>query len=108
MHRRTMQVVLGLTALALVVLSAPTSARPADDKEKHVHVHKCAKACAICALACEDCARHCASKLGSGEKTHAKSLQLCLDCADLCTTAAKVVARKGPTAQTVCKACAAV
>jgi len=102
-----MQFGLALAVLALV-LGGSTSARPPKEEEAHSHVDKCAKACAHCALECESCARHCTLKLAAGEKNHAKSLQLCLDCADLCVTAGKVVARKGPTAKMVCKACAEV
>jgi hypothetical protein len=41
-----------------------------------------------------------------GKKDHFLTMETCLDCADLCSVAARITARKGPFSNTVCEACA--
>jgi hypothetical protein len=98
-----------LLASALVLAAFGTAGRAEDKEHKHdEHSDKCAKACATCLLECESCAHHCAHLVAKGEKEHLRTLGTCADCGDVCALAAKVVARKGPTAVTVCEACAKV
>jgi hypothetical protein len=98
----------GLAAVALLALGG--DARPAKDSNAEEHGHgpmdHCAKACADCMRACESCARHCAHLVAAGEKAHMTTLGTCADCGDFCSTAAKIVARHGPFAITMCEACA--
>jgi hypothetical protein len=107
----TRRVVLGaLLAFALSFGGSAQRGIGADDKDhKHGdHFTKCAKACADCMLECEMCARHCADMVIKGESKHAHTMGTCVDCADLCAAAAKIVGRKGPMSVTTCEACAKV
>lgn len=80
----------------------------------HVHAHDglsaemlaCSAACSDCARECESCSTHCAKHVAEGHAKHLETLMTCRDCADLCSTAAKIVARGGPFAEITCKACA--
>jgi hypothetical protein len=107
MYRRTMLAVLGA---ALLVLARPgTRAADKDSDKEHMHhgpYEKCAVACGKCTLACESCSTHCAMMVAKGEKKHMESMRLCRDCADVCTAAAKITARKGLMATLVCEGCA--
>jgi hypothetical protein len=113
--------VAGLTAAALGALqgvagaqapggkAAPkASGAPAHAHEGTAHsemMEACAKACSDCQRECESCAHHCSHQLESGKKDHAKTLATCLDCASFCSAAASIVARSGPFAALICKAC---
>jgi hypothetical protein len=44
--------------------------------------------------------------LAQGKKGHLVTLQTCQDCATHCSAAASIVARQGPFADLICKACA--
>ena len=66
----------------------------------------CARACSDCQRECDYCATHCADMLGKGEQTHLVTLQSCLDCADVCASAAHIVSRHGVLSETICQACA--
>ena len=66
----------------------------------------CAKVCGDCQRACDSCSTHCRHLLAQGKKEHEKTLQTCLDCADHCSTAARITARRGPFADLICTACA--
>src|SRR5262245_24744154 len=97
---------LSLLPLAFVaILALDGSARPADDKHAHAF-DACAKACGDCQRACDSCATHCARLVAEGKKEHFKTLQTCQDCATHCSAAAGIVARMGPFADLICKACA--
>jgi hypothetical protein len=90
-------------------VTAPPDSKRAEKREaKHeAHgIHHCAHECARCMLECESCARHCADMVRRGEVKHEKTLGTCADCGDVCAVAAKVVARQGPMATTICEACA--
>jgi hypothetical protein len=106
------RIVLWALMAAALTLGSGTdlSARP-DDHKGHMHdkhFDHCAKECARCMLECESCARHCADLLSKGDKKHFKTLGTCADCGDFCALAARIVARRGPTAVTTCEACAKV
>ena len=87
-----------------------TMARAADHKpEGHKHdesLEECAEACNECQRECDACAQHCAMLLGAGKKEHMATLQSCQDCADICTAAARIVARGGAYMKIICMACA--
>lgn len=91
--------------LAAFVFAAP-SVR-ADDHDHHdSHFMECAKACDACARICEACATHCAELVAKGETKHLETLKTCRDCATFCEASSSIMARKGPFADLICKACA--
>jgi hypothetical protein len=107
MARREILAGLGLIAVGLLVSGG--NVLPADDKADHAHAghfDQCAKACADCLRECESCARHCAGLVAAGKKDHFHTLGTCADCGDICGAAAKIVARQGPMAGTICESCA--
>ncbi len=107
--------VLGLALLGATVLSL-TAVSPAGDKEKRgqdkgaQHHHemflKCAEACSRCQKECDVCAHYCIKLVAEGKKDHVRTLRTCQDCANVCATAAQIVARQGPFAGLICRACA--
>lgn len=100
--------VAGLTAATLGAFQGLAAAQqPGTKAPPHSHgdMDECAKECSACARECESCATHCAKQLEAGKKEHAKTLASCLDCATICNAAASIVARSGPFAVTICKAC---
>jgi hypothetical protein len=101
MFRRLMLAALAAAALVL------SGARAEDKEDPHkAHFDACAKACADCMRECESCAHHCAHLVIDGKKDHAMSMALCVDCGDICATAAKLTARGGPMAVPYCEGCA--
>jgi len=69
-------------------------------------VMSCAKACADCQRACDMCSAHCLTLMTEGKTEHAKTMQMCNDCATLCASSAQIVARHGPLMTVICTACA--
>lgn len=105
--------------IAGVHAGAQNTARPSSGKPAaaagasgHQHGHDgqvmrdCAAECAKCQEICDSCAAHCLKMLGEGKKAHAETLQTCLDCAEICAAADRVVARSGPFSNIICRACA--
>jgi hypothetical protein len=74
--------------------------------EHHGHFMTCAKACNDCALQCDSCYHHCMHKVTAGEKDHAKSMRLCVDCAEFCRLSATLSARESSLALYACESCA--
>lgn len=66
---------------------------------------RCAAACGECQRICDLCADHCNKLLTEGKKEHATTLSTYVDCADVCMAAARIVSRRGPFIDTICKAC---
>src|SRR5437870_5735030 len=76
----------------------------ADEGGDHAaHFLHCAKACADCAIQCDSCHHHCSHMVTSGSKEHAKSMEYCVDCADVCRTAGALSARGSSLATPVCE-----
>ena len=67
---------------------------------------ECAAECAECQQVCDSCAAHCLMLVADGQKEHQQTLQTCLDCAEICAAADRVVARGGPFSDVICRACA--
>jgi len=65
-----------------------------------------AKACDDCARACDTCSAHCVQLLADGRKEHLATMQTCQDCAEVCSLAARVIAKDGPMGDLTCTACA--
>ena len=95
---------IGLSALAVAVVHDPTSA--ADSTKRETSIDACAEACSKCQRTCDACARHCATKIGEGSGHHMATLRTCLDCADVCSAASRIVARNGVFSNQICTACA--
>lgn len=113
----------GLSAAALLAMQSTGWAQPGNrrnqedargttgehaghgDDRKYV---QCAKACNDCQRECDACANHCTDLLAQGEKEQAETLRTCQDCADVCATAAQIVARKGPFSADICMVCAEI
>ena len=95
---------IGLTAAAVLTLSAPGVGR-ADDHHKK-HFEDCAKICADCQVECEKNFHHCFKLVEAGKKEHAKAAHLSADCASFCTLSAKLTARQSELAVPACEACA--
>ena len=105
-----------LTCMSAFAVKENTTAAPeakqVADKTQNPHaghadmIMGCAKACADCQLACDSCSAHCLNLLTGGKTQHAKTMQLCDDCAAVCAAAAQIVARHGPLTNTICTACA--
>src|SRR5579864_2434000 len=95
-----------LLALAVAV-SGPTGTRAGDKHHEHGMVFvTCAKACADCSNSCASCYQHCAGLVSAGKKDHVKTMILCNDCAEVCSTAARLTSRQSPFSAIVCETCA--
>lgn len=108
LHRREFAMV-GMSTAALAAMQAAGFAAPGDRSRVHDRdgaFEKCARACSDCQRECDACATHCAEMLSNGEKHHLATLMACRDCADVCATAAQIVARGGTYADVICRACA--
>jgi hypothetical protein len=92
------------TSLALAVIAAlGPSARAQHEHAEHFL--KCAKACNDCQLQCDSCFKHCLTLLADGKKEHAKTVQLCADCGECCTTCSTLCARQSPLARPMLECC---
>lgn len=112
MDRRTLLGTLGATAAGLTAVAA--SRGQEQKKQEHAHEHgegdmhaKCADACSDCEQACNRGFHHCYQEVAAGKVDHAKAMHLCVDCAEVCSTSAKLVARMSPLMAHTCAACAA-
>jgi hypothetical protein len=111
----------GVSALAFAAAQAAGSAAEAKEpKQKltankgtgelgaghHRGINECSKACSACQLECDSCAHHCGVLMSEGHKDHVATLRSCLDCADICSAAAQIVARQGVFDKLICEPCA--
>jgi hypothetical protein len=94
--------------IALAVGNPGETAAVAGEKsQEHGKVFAaCAMACADCSNSCASCYHHCAGLVAAGKKGHARTMILCNDCAEVCSTAAKLTSRQSPFAVIVCETCA--
>jgi hypothetical protein len=65
---------------------------------------KCIEACQACTVACEHCANSCLAE--EDMQMMAKCISLDHSCADLCSLAAREMARRSPFAVALCGVCA--
>lgn len=89
---------------SLLALLAPFA--PADNPDPAAAYMKCARICADCQLRCDSCFKHCLGLVAAGNKEHARSSELCVDCAECCKLAATLTARKSRLTSHVCECCA--
>ncbi|RUL83574.1 four-helix bundle copper-binding protein [Tautonia sociabilis] len=111
MDRRELLGVLGATAAGL---AAATGGKALGQEARaHAHAHaegdiheRCAEACLDCEKQCNRGFHHCYTQVQAGKPGHAKAMHLCVDCGEVCSTAAKLVARMSPLMVHTCLACA--
>jgi hypothetical protein len=121
MNRRELLRVLGATAVGLAAITggrARAQETQAQGHERHAfhperghHTEmqqECAVACGRCVHECEDGFHHCLRQVRSGKAEYAQAAQRCIDCAEVCSAAAKLVARGSPLMVHICTACAEV
>jgi hypothetical protein len=121
MNRRELVEVLGATAAGLAAITgggasaqearAQKHDRQAFHPERGHHTEvqqECAEACARCMHECEDGFHHCLLQAQSEKAEYALAAQMCIDCAEVCGAAAKLVARGSPLLVDICAACAKV
>ncbi|MBY0524716.1 MAG: four-helix bundle copper-binding protein [Gemmataceae bacterium] len=106
MNRRKALGALGATAIGLTALPTGLVRAEQGADAQHENMMKCAKMCADCQISCDMCFHHCAELLTKGTKEHAKTMHLCIDCAECCSTASRLVARSSPLAAAACECCA--
>ncbi len=105
---------LALGALAVALAGFGALRLPAADEPKgHDHpqhmsaeMEKCLKECVRCAKECESCFQHCVGLVAEGHKEHVHTLRTCIDCADYCALAAKLISRHAAIVNPICDACA--
>ena len=66
--------------------------------------HACIEACVECLVACEMCSDACLDE--DDVRMMARCIRLDRDCAEICAAAARAMARGGPLAEEICRACA--
>ncbi len=105
----TRREVLGILSAGAAGITALAGSRGLAD-EPHAghgeHFDKCAKACAGCMQECDSCYHHCSGLVTEGQKDHAKTMNLCVDCGEICSAAAKLASRQSVLAAILCEACA--
>jgi len=77
-----------------------------SDSEPPAAYMNCARVCADCQLQCDSCYKHCLGLVAGGAKQHARTVELCADCAECCKMAATLSARSSPLARHACDCCA--
>ncbi len=105
MHRRELLGVIGAPAAGL----AASPAWAGDDKPKNPLVDcecKCVEACCDAMNWCNEAFLHCSKELAAGRVGHAKAMALLLDCGEVCSAAAKLVARESALTAQLCRTCA--
>ena len=106
MDRRELLGTLGATSAALAAITGGSAIAQEGHAHKEGDIHeKCAVDCSNCANECNQGFHHCYQQLQAGKPGHAKSMHLCVDCGDVCATAAKLVARRSPLMAIGCQAC---
>ena len=106
MDRREMLGVIGTGTASLIALGGVEAFAGQSGHHMDKTHEECLKACADCAKSCEMMFHHCFKLTAQGEKGHAKSAQIALDCADFCGLSAKLIARMSPMMAISCTACA--
>ena len=106
MNRRAVLGILGAGAAGLAGI-ADNRALADEPHAKHAeHFDRCAKACAECLQECDSCYHHCAGLVAEGHKDHARTMNLCVDCGEICSASARLAARQSVLAAIICEACA--
>lgn len=104
MNRRQLFGALGAAGTATLMAGSVSAVETGHEKHA-AHFDACAKACADCQIECHKCSHHCAMLTADGKKDHIETLRFCVDCGDICASAANIMARRGILAATVCRSC---
>lgn len=105
MHRRELLTTMGAATAGLVAVTGGEAHAQEGRGGGDVH-DRCAKDCAEAMVACNKGFHHCYQQVQAGKREHAKAMHLCVDCADICGTAAGLVARMSPLMTHTCRAAA--
>jgi hypothetical protein len=105
MERRELFAGFAATAAGLTAVAGASRAYAAQGGTDDLH-DRCAKNCAETMVACNKGFHHCYRQVAEGKKEHARTMLLCVDCADICGTAAALVARMSPLMAHTCRAAA--
>jgi hypothetical protein len=105
MYRREWLAGLAATAAGLTAVAGASEVYAAQGANNDLH-DRCAKNCAETMIACNKGFQHCYRQVAEGKKEHARTMHLCVDCADICGTAAALVARMSPLLAHTCTAAA--
>ena len=73
-------------------------------RDRNSSYHDCIEACVECLIACEMCSDACLDEPDVAKMV--MCIRLDRDCAEACAAAIRVMARGGPLAETLCRACA--
>ncbi|MHB1560523.1 MAG: four-helix bundle copper-binding protein [Isosphaeraceae bacterium] len=103
MDRRELMGVLGDAAAGLAAVTGGRAVAQEAGGDMH---DRCAKDCATAMVACNKGFHHCYRQVAEGNREHAKTMHMCVDCADICGTAAALVARMSPLMAHTCRAAA--
>ena len=111
MDRRELLGVLGTTAAGLATVAGGQALAQVRKEPEHKHdqgdIHeRCAEACVDCEKECNQGFHHCYRQVQAGKQGHARAMHLCVDCGEICSTSAKLVARMSPLMVHTCAACA--
>lgn len=109
MVRRELLLGLGATSMASALLGSYSAAQDpqvhSGDGAKHHAMATTAQKIAACSVECSSCYSHCTMSIAEGKKEHAPCAAACLDCADICAMASRVVGRHGAFLSIVRDAC---
>ncbi len=113
MNRRHLLNILGFGTGSAVLGSAAwngsTTAAPWLDRHEGDSARDaCLESCVACAVACDEAAHHCLTKLAEGDSQHADRHRATTDCAEFCRLAAQMMARQSPYMIQSCQACGEV
>jgi hypothetical protein len=107
MDRREMLGAVGLGAVGLAVTGGVARGQQGGAPGQEADIHeRCAEACSDCEKECNQGFHHCYQQVQAGKQSHAKAMHLCVDCGEICSTSAKLVARMSPLMTFTCHACA--
>ncbi len=97
---------LGALGAAAGLASVAAGEAHADQEGKDNIHEQCAEACFDCEKMCNHAFHHCFKQVQGGKLDHAKAMQMCVDCGEVCSTAGRMVARMSPLMVHTCLACA--
>jgi hypothetical protein len=113
MVRREMLGALGLGAAGLLAAAPEASAQDTGRFRYRSQLDKmhvdCLDACTACSAVCNEASQHCLMELqkrSEHSEHHARSHHLTMDCADMCSVSAALIARQSPLIAAQCNACA--
>lgn len=114
MNRREMIGVLGVTAAGVAAANgaeafAQERQRKEGQKPHAGHAEaaqKIAETCSDCMTACNKGFHHCHEKSEDGKKDYGQAAHACVDCAEVCASAAALCGRASSMASHICAACA--